>query len=217
MTRFQAKHKLTRMNLCQPRMLSEVVLSQLHHLAWGGRRGGGRRGSWTEPPETSTGSSWYRGNAVWLHTHHPCLCQSSLLMSSISQACPVRHLSLNRGCHSGLVRLESCDTLSMSLQSKDEITNDPADSPPEATIWPKSPESEPLSARLHWKALWVRPTSMSLFCSPALTFMSRGFPSLLDMRVLWPPWAYRRAHTWLSDNPGSHCPQLGSEPALQAP
>lgn len=89
----------------------------------------------------------------------------------------------------------------------------------EATIWPEIPEFEPLSARLHWNSSWVILTSMSLF--------------VLFKWVLWqwvppPSWIWgvvaslrqkrlpaQKAHTWLSDNPGRHCPQFGSGPALQ--
>lgn len=91
------------------RMLSEVIYH--NYIIWLGVGG-------KEEEEEAREQSLQRprlvpasteGNTVRLPPPTPVFVRA-LLTSSISQASPVRHLSLNRGCHLGLVRRESCDT-----------------------------------------------------------------------------------------------------------
>lgn len=88
----------------QARMLIVVIYHNYTILLWGG--GGGIRSLWTCLQAPRMGSFQHRGK---LCVSGPCLVgtplTSPIILAALSDIC-----LLNRGCHSALVRWESCDT-----------------------------------------------------------------------------------------------------------
>lgn len=140
------------------RMLIVVIYHNYIILLWGGERGNKklvRRASGL----LSLVPVGTEGNTVWAA---PVLVRA-LWTSSVILAGPVRHLSPAQRLPFRPGQMRVLWYLAVSLLSKmRSLSTWECHLWLEATIWPKAPEFEPLSARLHWNFPWIILTSMSL-------------------------------------------------------
>lgn len=172
------------------RMLTEVIYH--NYIIW---LGVGGEEEEEEAREKSlqgprTGSSRYRGKHCLTAPTHPCLCQGSPdILHQPGRSCQTSVCKQRPPFSPGQTRV--LWYLSMSLQSKNEVTNDLA----------VSPQRQPSDRRVQNLSLY-QPDSIEtsfeldrlecLFLFSCAEFYEPWVSLPAGYEVLWPPWAYRR-------------------------
>lgn len=168
----------------QARMLVAVIYHSYLTLLWGKEREGKKLAKWASGC-SGTAPDITEASTVWVA---PCVFIKVPVTSEILLAGAVGHLSLNRGCHSDLVRWEPCNA-HLSL-SRAKWGHSIPESVTSVTIWgsnwPQVPELEALSCQAPLNLPLSYTVFNVSFCSFPLSFMSSGFPSLLATRCCGP-------------------------------